>query len=112
MIGILAFCASIAVLISLGLNDIQCNKEKERSFKLFRKNYFILLYLNLILIFNLYIVKNQGNELVDQFFQLNQVFLIPMIILNGLILSFLWLDFTRVRPLAFYLLFKTLINTY
>ena len=39
---------------------------------------------------------HEYSELKKQFLQWNQLFVLPINILNAFILSFLWIDFTRV----------------
>ena len=98
MVGILGICAVISIILSLFLNDIDY-VQKEDGIKIGQIGKFFFVFFKLLknlIFFIIQTVKHQMNQLKLQFFNINQLLAIPINVMSGFFLTFLWVDFTRV----------------
>ncbi len=97
MVGILGICSAISICLSLFLNDIDY-VQKEDGIKIVQIGNFFYFLKNWIFFQILFLkVKNQANQLKLQLLNINQLLAIPINLMSGFFLTFIWVDFTRVN---------------
>jgi hypothetical protein len=97
LVSVFGICAIISIILSLFLNDIDYLKVgEEQNFGQIGKKKKSCKLLQGRLNSDFFLVKHQANELKRQLFSIDQLLAMPINLMNAFVLTFLWVDFTRV----------------